>query len=286
MSKAKVAEYSYAYFIDRGYSPQAAAAIVGNFEHESGFNTKAIHDEGTGFGIAGWRDPPGEKNGRRRQLKNYAERNRMNPDSLEAQLQFADHELRTTEKRTGNALKRAKTVEEANVAMMHYERPEGYSVKQPQAGLGYSSRLAKAKNALASYAGSAVDNPDLEERDDRQPTEFVDNTDTEAIPIHDMEWDEDSLEAAADAAEPAPTMGSRIKSGIKGLLSGMGSSESQQPLDYTPAGESNLQTDYSFEGGAIPVDGYKRYMNFADGGNVDQGFIDPHEWFAMVEGAR
>lgn len=88
------------------------------------------------------------------------------------------------------------------------------------------------------------------------------------------------MEAEADAA---PTMGSRVRSGIQGLAAGMGSSESQQPFDYTPAGESDLDTYYNPEEGAIPVDGYKRYANYGRGGNVKK-FIDPQEWFAMFEG--
>lgn len=270
------AEYAYSYFIDQGYSPQAAAAIVGHFDVESGFNTKAIHDQGTGFGIAGWRDEkPGS--GRKTQLMEWAKKNRMNPNSFDTQIRFADYELNNTEKRAGNRLRKATTVEEANDAMMHYERPQGYSPKKPSAGMGYATRLAKAKTALASYGGEAVDSGEL-----------VDNTDTEAIPTNemaqDMNWDDASLEDAASAAEE-PGIGDRLKSGIKGLLKGLSSEDKpQEPFDYTPAGESGVSTDYDPMQGGLPLDSYHQYAGYAEGGNVDDGYIDPREFFASVLG--
>lgn len=282
---SQAAEYSYSYFIDRGYSPQAAAAIVGNFDHESGFNTKAIHDKNTGFGIAGWRDPPGEKNGRRTQLLRFASNNKLNPNSLGTQLQFADYELRTTEKKAGRLLRSAKTVEEANNAMMHYERPQNYSADNPQAGHGYKSRLAKARSALGSYAGdygaASSDMPAGPDERAGADSQFVDNTNTEAVPTHDMAWNEDSAATAASDLADKPTMGSRLKSGIKGLLSSLGESKPQEPLDYTPAGESNLDTNYNNDEGGVSVDSYKRYANYARGGNVEQDLISPSDWFAM-----
>lgn len=270
------AEYAYSYYIDQGYSPQAAAAIVGHFDHESGFNTQAIHDKGTGFGVAGWRDEkPGS--GRKTKLMQFAQKNRLNPNSLGTQLEFADYELRTSEKAAGDKLRKAKTLDEANLAMMDYERPQGYSPKNPQAGHGYASRLAKAKSALASYAGiEATANPD--------DPELVDNTDTEAIPTNDMKWDDASLEDAANAAEE-PGIGDRLKSGIRGLLKGMSSEDKpQEPFDYTPAGESNLQTEYDPNAGGLPLDNYHQYAGYAEGGNVDGDHIDPWEFFSMVIG--
>lgn len=284
---SQAAEYSYSYFIDRGYSPQAAAAIVGNFEHESSFKTKAIHDSGSGYGIAGWRDPPGEKGGRRKALYKFAENNNLNPSSLGTQLQFTDYELRTSEKQAGKALKKAKTVEEANDAMMHYERPKGYSPDRPQAGLGYKSRLAKAQNAMASYGGdAAMSNPDMPVGPDERGSEadIVDNTNTEAVPTHDMAWNEDSAATAASDLVDKPSTGSKIKHGIKNLLTSMGEEKQQVPLDYTPAGDSTADASYDPNDGAVPVDGYKRYANYAGGGNVQHEFIDPRDWFAMFEG--
>lgn len=51
---SKAADSAYNYFINAGYSPQAAAGIVGNIKHESNFNTSAIGDGGKAKGYAQW----------------------------------------------------------------------------------------------------------------------------------------------------------------------------------------------------------------------------------------
>lgn len=271
----KAAE-TYNYFINRGYSPEAAAAIVGHFDYESGFNTKAIHDQGSGFGVAGWRDEkPGK--GRKTQLMEFARKNRMNPNSLETQLRYTDYELNGSEKKAGARLKNATTVQEANDAMMHFERPQGYSSKNIKGGMGYGDRLSRAKNALSSYGGSAVDSG-----------EIVDNTDTEAIPTNEMKWDEPMDDVADKAAtESTPTIKSRIKQGITGLIKSLSDSDDPgaQPFDYTPAGESNVDTNYNPDEGGVDPHAYTQYSGYSEGGNVEES-IDPYEYFAMVIGAR
>lgn len=117
--------FAYNYFVMRGWSPEQAAGIVGNLAVES-FNPRTgqaldptvTGDNGTAFGIAQWR---GE---RQRNLANFAEANGLDYRSLEGQLGFVDHELRTTEKRAGDRLRSAKTPQEAtDIFMRHYERP-------------------------------------------------------------------------------------------------------------------------------------------------------------------
>ena len=83
---------------EKGWSQQAAAGMVGNLIQESGknLNTRAVHDGGTGIGIAGFRDPkPGQ--GRKTNLMNFARQRNMDPFDLKTQLSFVDHELRTSE---------------------------------------------------------------------------------------------------------------------------------------------------------------------------------------------
>jgi hypothetical protein len=262
-------EYAYQFLIDRGYSPQAAAAAVGHFQQESGeeLNTRAIHDEGTGFGIAGFRDEkPGK--GRKTNLMRYAKANKMNPSSLDTQLEFFDYELKTSERRAGSALKNAKTVEEANIAMMGYERPQGYSSDNPRGGHGYRQRLNNAKNILASYTGQDVPTSAVADAG-----EWVE-PDQSAIDMPDEE-----VAATTEAAAPE----SRLRSGIKNLLAGMGSNGEQAPFDYTPAGEGEPMPEYDVAQGAIPVDAYRDYVSFSRGGNVEK-HINPHEFFRMVRG--
>ena len=56
----KKAEYAYKFYLNKGYSPQASASIVGNLIHEGGLNTTAEGDKGykggSSRGIAQWRE--------------------------------------------------------------------------------------------------------------------------------------------------------------------------------------------------------------------------------------
>lgn len=265
------AKYAYDFFISKGYSSEAASALVGNFEHESGFNTRAIHDQGTGFGIAGFRDEKKGK-GRKTNLVNFAKQNGLDPGSLDTQLRFVDYELQTSEKDVGQKLKKARSVEDANNAVLDYERPQGWTKDRPQAGHGYSSRLAKARNVLASYTGQAVPAPSGA---DAGYDEWVEPNQEVA--------DSSSEEATVPEEKSAPE--SRLRSGIKALIAGMGSSEEQAPFDYTPAGEGIDVAEYDVNQGAIPTDAYQNYVNFKQGGNVEKK-INPHEFFRLISGGR
>lgn len=119
--------YAYQYYLKRGYNPNAAAGIAGNFMVESGFAPDVITgqrrgDQGTAFGAGQWR---GE---RLANLKSYAESQGMDYRTLDAQLGFADHEMRngldagaaTAYAKLQNAQNPA---EAAQAFMRHYERP-------------------------------------------------------------------------------------------------------------------------------------------------------------------
>ncbi|QFS98890.1 hypothetical protein FIV06_15790 [Labrenzia sp. THAF191b] len=130
-----------------GLQPHQAAAIAGHGMQESGFNLKAVGDNGTAHGAFQHR---GDRlvNGKR-----YAASSGRSWDSLEAQLDFVMHELATSESYAGNALRAATNLDEAVAAFMHFERPAGYTRANPTAGHGYTSRLAYAKG----LSGIAID---------------------------------------------------------------------------------------------------------------------------------
>lgn len=120
--------YAYQYYLNKGYTPQAAAGITGNLMVESGrFSDDVLSgqrrgDKGTAFGAAQWR---GE---RLTGLNKYAEQNGLDPRSMDAQLGYVDHEMRTgSDAGAGIAyqkLQQAQTPAEAAQAFMnHYERP-------------------------------------------------------------------------------------------------------------------------------------------------------------------
>jgi len=112
-----------------GYSPHAAAGVAGNLMHESGFNTHAVGDNGTAFGIAQWRGP------RFKNLQRFAAQNGKDWRDFDTQVRFIDHEMRTGSDpgaaRAFAALRGARDPGEAASAFMnHYERPAAWAAAQ------------------------------------------------------------------------------------------------------------------------------------------------------------
>lgn len=124
------------FFQSRGWSKEQAAGIVGNLEHESGFDIKIVGDGGKAIGIAQWH-PDRRKTFERIFKKPFSQ------STLEDQAAFVDWELKNTEKKAGNKLKSAKTSDEASsIFMSDYERPS--------ATQSITQRQRNAKAALGS----------------------------------------------------------------------------------------------------------------------------------------
>lgn len=142
-----LAEKIYRRLIQGGLSPVAAAAAVGHGQAESALNTTASGDDGTAYGIWQWRED------RKRGLKKFAG-GADNMSDWEKQVDYFLHELETTEKRAGRKLKAAKTIEEANDAMVHFERPQGYKKDgtfDKTTLIAYDKRLGASKRALQRF---------------------------------------------------------------------------------------------------------------------------------------
>lgn len=107
------------FFTGKGWSAAQAAGIVGNLMQESQLNSRAHNQEENAQGIAQWRNERITKF-RERFGKNILEA------SFREQLEYIDWELRNTEKRAGDLLKSATTVDAATrVVDKHYERSKG-----------------------------------------------------------------------------------------------------------------------------------------------------------------
>lgn len=148
---------AFRFFTERGYTPAQAAGIIGNLVQESGqsLNTRAVHDGGTGLGIAGWRDPqPGQ--GRRTALRNFAAAQGADVHDLATQLGFVDHELRGPESRVGAALRQAQDPVAAARAFISYERPAGWSAAAPERGHGFANRAKNAADLFAAFENGSV----------------------------------------------------------------------------------------------------------------------------------
>lgn len=154
---------AYGYLKSKGYSDFAVSGILGNLTNESGdgLNTRAVHDGGTGIGIAGWRDPtPGR--GRKTDLINYANSSGRDVYDLKTQLDFLDHELQTKERGVYNRLQDAKSPSEAALAFISFERPQGWTPQNPAGGHNWSGRNKTAGDIFSRLTGApAVTLPDV-----------------------------------------------------------------------------------------------------------------------------
>lgn len=107
------AEKLYNFFTTKGYSPEAAVAIIGNFAIESGVDpTKKQIGGGPGRGLAQWGE--GADGGRFNKLVAFcSQNNKSDPDpySLGCQAEFVIHELDTSYKAVADLLKIAGSVE-------------------------------------------------------------------------------------------------------------------------------------------------------------------------------
>jgi hypothetical protein len=120
------AEKVYRFLISKGFTPEQACGIVGNFAAESGTNIdpKAYNPDDKGkpaFGIAQWRDD------RYANLRNYAANTNQDYTTLECQLGFLMYELTVGEEKIRlPKIKAAKTVEEAAIIFdKEFERSDG-----------------------------------------------------------------------------------------------------------------------------------------------------------------
>lgn len=112
------------FFTARGYTKEQAIGLAANIQQESQFDHTAYNKKGGGNGAKGlaqWRGP-----------RQDAFKKKYGKDLLQAsryeQMDFIDHELKTTHKSAGNALKRAKTTQEATrIVLEQYEKPGNIS---------------------------------------------------------------------------------------------------------------------------------------------------------------
>jgi hypothetical protein len=285
------AQRAYTYLLEKGVPPIAAAAAVGHFQAESGpdLNTKAVHDEGTGYGIAGWRDPkPGQ--GRKTALVNFAKENDADPSDLETQLDFFVHEIGTSESGTGKKLWNAGSLEEANDAMFDYERPLKRNTKE---------RLANIQNIYANYSGEEAPKPgggsyfeDMAPEPDQgidldAPevafAEYpdMDGGDGESTSDEPEDDDDDDISLAAQAkgwltGEESTARGSSMGGKIFKMGMALDGAGDDQPMDLTPAGDNMDVPDVIDQG--VDIGAYDDYTEdvayMADGGEVegDDGF--------------
>lgn len=145
---------AYQRFLGQGYEPHQARAMVSHVLRESGGSSTVPGDRGTSFGLFQWHDPkPGA--GRWTELKDWAAAQGRDPNDEKTQLDFAHHELQTSEKAAGDRLKAAKTEAEASDAMYAYLRPLNWNTAQRPSTPGVDA------TAVAASAPPSGDNQQI-----------------------------------------------------------------------------------------------------------------------------
>ncbi len=110
------------YLKSKGATDNAATMLTGAAGSESSFNPNAVHDGGRGHGLWGHNDARIDMRG-----KNWQ--------------QQADLALGEVNRQYADRVNAAKTPQELADAEMHYERPRGYSSRDPRGGDNYMGRF-------------------------------------------------------------------------------------------------------------------------------------------------
>lgn len=143
------ARQAMSFFTERGYSPVAAAAMVGNLFKESSLNTGARNpgdgrDGSDSIGIAQWNSD------RARNLQAFAAQRGRPVTDFQTQLEFVDQELRGSERRWGDQLRAAQDPDAAARAAISYFRPAGWTANNPAGGHNFQRRLDATRQLLGT----------------------------------------------------------------------------------------------------------------------------------------
>lgn len=140
------AEKAFNFLISHSFSPIQAAAIIGNFIHESGMDPKRISEVPgeESYGIARWNPAAGRK----QELEQFADERFLDIEDLGTQLAFFIHDF-TKNRYLGYA--KFKTLTNIKVATEYfcdkYERHDAARADKP-------ARIDNAKRVLENYNGN------------------------------------------------------------------------------------------------------------------------------------
>lgn len=130
------------FWASKGLTPTQVAGVMGNIGAESGFNPSAKGDGGKAWGL--YQHHPDRRAG-------------MGPEFLGnpmMQHQLAWQEMQGPESGVWNRLTSAKTLAESTGAMAGFERPQGWSLGNPEGSHNWTGRMAGAEQALAKFGNT------------------------------------------------------------------------------------------------------------------------------------
>jgi hypothetical protein len=114
--------------VQRGFSPEAAAGITANVQHESDYNPAAIGDNGSSFGLFQWHGKRGAA------LKGYARLTGRDWADPDVQLDFLDQELGSQFPQLKDRLQKVDAAEAARIWTHEFERPANVVVQAKERG--------------------------------------------------------------------------------------------------------------------------------------------------------
>lgn len=128
---------AFDFFVSKGWSPEQAAGLVANIQHESGFNHQAVGDKGMSYGLGQWQKD------RRTGFNKFANKP-IEKSSFEDQLGYVHHELTAgNEKTAGEMLRKVNDPHTAGGLISNlYQRPRNNE---------YNNRGLTAKNILEQF---------------------------------------------------------------------------------------------------------------------------------------
>lgn len=120
------------FFVRKGFKKEWAAGIASNLFYESSFDTTALGDQGSAFGLAQWRGS------RRKELEDFAKSRNTDPSDFETQLEFIYHELNNKEKDAYLALQSTNNPRDAAKTFSNkFERPRYYDPRREDTAESY-----------------------------------------------------------------------------------------------------------------------------------------------------
>lgn len=152
------ARETYEYALSQGLAPHQAAAYTGAKLAESRFNPNARNPgdgrDGTdSIGGFQW------NSGRAQALKQFAAQQGKSWNDPAVQRAFSFAELNGSERAAGQALRNAKTPEEATAAMLSYLRPGGWTSRNPLGAHSAPARLRNTQGILSAFGNMPVVSP-------------------------------------------------------------------------------------------------------------------------------
>ncbi len=131
------------FFKTKGLKPHQIAGIMGNVSAESAFDPLAKGDAGKAFGLF-------QHNDRSSKLFSHLG-GAGNLGNVQGQLEFAWKELMSSENGAMKRLMASTDVRGATGAFAGFERPQGWSMGNPEGSHGWAKRLGGAEAALSKF---------------------------------------------------------------------------------------------------------------------------------------